>query len=479
MNSMMQCMSNTMELTEYFLTNEYVKNVNVDNPLGAGGNLAHAYAALLHAMWSGSFRSVAPGPIKQLVARRAPQFIGWGQQDSQEYMSFFLDLLLEDVCRIVGKKPYIEMKEAGGRPDKEVADETWDGYLRRNSSKVADVFAGQYRSQVECNQCGKTSVTFDPFMSFSVPLPVVKYNRLELYVLASGNARPVQLYFWYADLSSVTVRNLVEWVCTRMGSERWPDAAHAPPGFERFADMKPEEMLVTYYLGASCMPKIVLPHWANLQAAESQFRGRGSNGVHIFMWHMPGVGKLPAPAEGDWEFDYQDIDVTADSDADDDYYQYYSRSKKTFTFKPRPVTDVLGPRPHEFTSVWVRKSTDNATCVAAADSLLVPTVSPTGERLTNRQFVESVWKHLDRLMVLPEGHTYSPEAPPYKLEAFAFLYGPCCAASAMIPTCRVCVRAPRLVHACAFILFVTCRQARPADARLQEFQAAGQHGSRV
>jgi ubiquitin C-terminal hydrolase len=47
MNSGLQCLSNTMELTKYFLFNLYQQDINEDNPLGLGGNLAKAYHSLL------------------------------------------------------------------------------------------------------------------------------------------------------------------------------------------------------------------------------------------------------------------------------------------------------------------------------------------------------------------------------------------------------------------------------------------------
>lgn len=46
----------------------------------------------------------------------APRFSGYQQQDSQELMAFLLDGLHEDLNR-VRKKPYIEVKNANGRPD--------------------------------------------------------------------------------------------------------------------------------------------------------------------------------------------------------------------------------------------------------------------------------------------------------------------------------------------------------------------------
>ena len=44
MNSGLQCMSNTREITEYFMTNKFLSEVNHSNPLGTKGNLACAYA---------------------------------------------------------------------------------------------------------------------------------------------------------------------------------------------------------------------------------------------------------------------------------------------------------------------------------------------------------------------------------------------------------------------------------------------------
>ena len=43
-------------------------------------------------------------------------FSGFAQHDAQEYMSFLLDGLHEDVNR-VKKKPYVEQVDSGGRPD--------------------------------------------------------------------------------------------------------------------------------------------------------------------------------------------------------------------------------------------------------------------------------------------------------------------------------------------------------------------------
>jgi ubiquitin carboxyl-terminal hydrolase 4/11/15 len=117
MNSGLQCLSNTMMLTKYFLSDQYKAELNVDNPLGMRGEIAKAFADLLAQLWSGNQSSVAPRSFKTQVGRFAPQFSGYQQQDSQELLAFLLDGLHEDLNRIK-KKPYIEIKDANGRPDK-------------------------------------------------------------------------------------------------------------------------------------------------------------------------------------------------------------------------------------------------------------------------------------------------------------------------------------------------------------------------
>jgi len=47
MNSGLQCLSNTLELTKYFCYGLYKKDLNIDNPLGLGGKVAISYAELI------------------------------------------------------------------------------------------------------------------------------------------------------------------------------------------------------------------------------------------------------------------------------------------------------------------------------------------------------------------------------------------------------------------------------------------------
>lgn len=209
------------------------QDLNRTNPLGMKGELAEAFGALMVKLWRGGVSFVSPRAFKAKIGRFAPQFSGYQQHDSQEFLAFLLDGLHEDLNRIKSK-PYVEVmkppshqnsawlktrsiqnayfeaqiichktvtvfvncmqnahvffpiisrwqeKDACGRPDAEVVAEAWSNYRLRNDSVIVDHFQGMYKSTLDCPTCAFQSVKFDPFMYLSVPLPQSRVRTVEV-----------------------------------------------------------------------------------------------------------------------------------------------------------------------------------------------------------------------------------------------------------------------------------------------------------
>ena len=180
MNSALQCLLHTPPLIDYLSSAAYQVDLNSDNPLGYGGKLATEFASVVAASWSpNSSSAFAPRELKYLLAQHAPQFIGYQQHDAQELLAFLLDGLHEDLNR-VKSKPYIPSVDAGDRPDDLVAEEAWENHLKRNQSKIVDLFQGQFKSRLCCPECGTISATFDPFMYLSLPIPTNTMKRYKV-----------------------------------------------------------------------------------------------------------------------------------------------------------------------------------------------------------------------------------------------------------------------------------------------------------
>uniref|UniRef100_A0A8C0HDT2 Ubiquitin carboxyl-terminal hydrolase 19 n=1 Tax=Chelonoidis abingdonii TaxID=106734 RepID=A0A8C0HDT2_CHEAB len=191
MNSVIQSLSNTRELRDYFHDRSFEAEINYTNPLGTGGRLAIGFAVLLRALWKGTHHAFQPSKLKAIVASKASQFTGYAQHDAQEFMAFLLDGLHEDLNRIQNK-PYTETVDSDGRPDEVVAEEAWQRHKMRNDSFIVDLFQGQYKSKLVCPVCSKVSITFDPFLYLPVPLPQKQKVLTVYYFAKEPHKKPVK-----------------------------------------------------------------------------------------------------------------------------------------------------------------------------------------------------------------------------------------------------------------------------------------------
>lgn len=169
LNSIVQCLNHIEPLTHYFIKGLYRNDLNENNPLGSGGRVAIAYASLLNDMWCGEYSILAPRTLKTTVALFAPQFNNVYQHDSQEFCSFLMDGLHEDLNR-VKVKPYVEDLDGNGMKDDEIAIETWRKHLLRHDSVVVDHCQGMHRSHLTCPKCNHESLKFDVYSTISLPI---------------------------------------------------------------------------------------------------------------------------------------------------------------------------------------------------------------------------------------------------------------------------------------------------------------------
>ncbi|XP_050454731.1 putative uncharacterized protein DDB_G0277255 isoform X5 [Cataglyphis hispanica] len=171
MNSVIQCLSNTRPLLEYLLNEQYLADINTTTS-SMKGALIKAFSQVIHELWEvGGDHVVNTTALKSQIQRFAPRFMGYSQQDAQEFLRYLLEGLHEDVNRIITKLPPIHGDIPDSFTDMQKAVESWKRYLRSEDSMIVDVFVGQLRSSLHCTSCDHVSVTLDPFWDLSLPIP--------------------------------------------------------------------------------------------------------------------------------------------------------------------------------------------------------------------------------------------------------------------------------------------------------------------
>lgn len=78
--------------------------------------------------------------------------------------------------------------------DIEAADHSWGCHLIKNNSIVVDTFHGQFKNTVVCSECCHVSVTYEPFMYLSVPIPHAMERQLCVIFMPQVRSMPPVRY---------------------------------------------------------------------------------------------------------------------------------------------------------------------------------------------------------------------------------------------------------------------------------------------
>ncbi|KQS30587.1 uncharacterized protein Dere_GG19743, isoform E [Drosophila erecta] len=171
MNSVIQCLSHTQELTRFLRSHHGSRSSATKDQ-----QILHEFAKLIQEMWTSNVHTVTPMELKRAFSTKHRMYSDYNQQDAQEFLRFFLDSLHSALnSGVKGETLNID----DNLSDNKKADLTWEWYTRHENSLVRDLFVGQLKSTLKCTTCGNTSVTFDPFWDLSVPLPSSSRCKLE------------------------------------------------------------------------------------------------------------------------------------------------------------------------------------------------------------------------------------------------------------------------------------------------------------
>ena len=202
-NAILQCLSYTDILAEYFVLDTYKGDLKRKKKLQAltalykrstnstdfcgRGEVTEQLATLLKSLWSLQYDPEISIRFKSLVEKHASQYKGGSQHDAQEFLLWLLDRVHEDLNvaprRRLPRKSNSNSNANCSPTDEVLAAEALANYMRFNSSFVMDVFQAQFRSSLTCPTCEKQSNTFDPFLCVSLPIPQKQLMPIYVTVL--------------------------------------------------------------------------------------------------------------------------------------------------------------------------------------------------------------------------------------------------------------------------------------------------------
>ncbi|WEW58169.1 ubiquitin-specific protease doa4 [Emydomyces testavorans] len=176
MNSIIQSLSATTELTKFFFDNRFHTQVQ-KNWKGSHGVLPGLYANLVRSLWKNDVEVIRPTSFRKFIGRLNSEWAGSQQQDAKEFFDLLVDCLHEDLNLNWQRTPLCPLTtEQEMRREKmpihQVSGIEWSRYCHRELSYISSLFAGQHASRLRCTTCRRTSTTYEAFYSISVEIPV-------------------------------------------------------------------------------------------------------------------------------------------------------------------------------------------------------------------------------------------------------------------------------------------------------------------
>ena len=194
-NAIIQCLSNTDLLAEYFVMGQYkadLKNAKKERSkkYGTNGELAEQFAVIIRSLWTNQYDASMTRSLKDIMCKYAIQYKGNEQHDSQEYLLWLFDKIHEDLNIQPVKKQSLLSRASFRKKKKSPAQNS--AKFSPNSraiqaqldlvptSFIQKVFQAHFRSTLTCPDCKRQSHTMDP--SLCVSLPITARNTRAIYV---------------------------------------------------------------------------------------------------------------------------------------------------------------------------------------------------------------------------------------------------------------------------------------------------------
>jgi len=114
--------------------------------------------------------SISPEGLFLVIWKVVPQFKGYHQNDSHEFLRYMLDRLHTELQTIPNSIPT-------SPSNSKMKNFVCPSPSKKGSSFVTNIFGGTLLSEVKCLMCGQESRKHDPFLDLSLDIPEKYYNK--------------------------------------------------------------------------------------------------------------------------------------------------------------------------------------------------------------------------------------------------------------------------------------------------------------
>lgn len=166
-DSILQCLSNSLKLTDYLLSGKYKEDLNITVHKNEH-YLLNSYITFVNHVWDEN-QLIKPKSIIENLSKFHKKYYGVQQHDSHECLLYFLDILHHAMSYEIEIDINGEINCKKDELMKKSLD-TWKLFFEKEYSFIIELFYGNMINIITCSNCNFSEEIFEPFNNLSLSL---------------------------------------------------------------------------------------------------------------------------------------------------------------------------------------------------------------------------------------------------------------------------------------------------------------------
>lgn len=192
MNSILQSFAHSPLINRYF-TGESYADIKRRRGAHTKWKIVEEVENLLNELRQSKDLKIRPDRFYVEVTKVHPEFQGFEQHDSHEFLGILLNSLHEDLKLSNAVVPQtIILKGMSNEDERKVSQEQWEKYRGMHGSVISAICGGQTRNCLTCKNCTEKNTIFEVFTDFSVPIPIRIFDYAEPVIVVPWMSTAVQ-----------------------------------------------------------------------------------------------------------------------------------------------------------------------------------------------------------------------------------------------------------------------------------------------
>ena len=173
MNSILHILQQIPIFADYVYTGAYSKEIKDKYTEESIKSLVcYELFRLFNASMNNDDIAITPTSFKQVIGKKNDIWNEYNHQDSQEFLSFLISTLEEEIGNRVEFIPKLLPIDSKPCPLNMLATIAWQNFQKKEYSPLKEIFNGMTYVETKCNCCSNMSTNFEPFTTLQVAIPM-------------------------------------------------------------------------------------------------------------------------------------------------------------------------------------------------------------------------------------------------------------------------------------------------------------------